>query len=164
MYLISLQVYYGISLNIGVIGGNLFINFAAAGLVECPSYILTIILFNYYGRRVITGLYMLGVGVCCLAISFFSYMVTNQLLVLIFALAGKFFITSTFAIIVSFSLRLHGCNPLSFLLQPIEFSFAIPWIHVDKSLNFISSPTVRLLGRTISNAIATGLSRYVEQF
>lgn len=52
----------GISLNIGVIGGNLFINFAAAGLVECPSYILTIVLFNYFGRRMITACYMLGMN------------------------------------------------------------------------------------------------------
>ena len=92
-------VYYGISLNIGVIAGNLFVNFAAAGLIECPSYILTIILFNYCGRKTITGAYMLGAGLCCLAISFFSSLVNSQILVLIFALCGKFFITSTFAII-----------------------------------------------------------------
>jgi len=100
-------VYYGISLNIGVIGGNLFVNFALAGLIEVPSYLLTIYLFNYMGRKTITAYYMLAAGFCCLVISFFSYVVTVQALVLIFALLGKFFITSTFAIIYVYSAELY---------------------------------------------------------
>ena len=59
------------------------------------------------GRKTLTAFYMLGAGLCCLAISFFSYFINSQAFVLAFALLGKFFITSTFAIIYVYSAELY---------------------------------------------------------
>jgi len=47
-------VYYGISLNIGSYGGNIFISFALAGLVEAPGMVFSIISMRYFGRRILT--------------------------------------------------------------------------------------------------------------
>lgn len=82
LFKIFILLYKGISLNIGDFGGNLFVNFAAAGLIECPSYILTIYLFNYYGRKSLVSSFMfsgnfffflLSPLICLLTSEFFSF-------------------------------------------------------------------------------------------
>ena len=45
-------VYYGLTLNSDtLIPGDLYVNFAVAGLVEFPAYILTTLLLRFIGRR-----------------------------------------------------------------------------------------------------------------
>jgi OCT family organic cation transporter-like MFS transporter 4/5 len=45
-------VYYGIGLNIGNIGGNLFVNFTIFGLVDVPAFILCAIVMAKFNRKV----------------------------------------------------------------------------------------------------------------
>lgn len=45
-------VYYGIGLNIGNIGGDLFLNFLIFGLVDVPSFILAGFTMAHFRRKV----------------------------------------------------------------------------------------------------------------
>ena len=42
--------YYGLSLNIGELGGDLFVNTIISGALEIPSVLLIIVVFTYAGR------------------------------------------------------------------------------------------------------------------
>lgn len=60
-------VYYGLSLNTGELFGNPFLILFIAGVVDVPSYIITGILMNRWGRRsLISSLMVLG-GIACIA-------------------------------------------------------------------------------------------------
>jgi len=43
-------VYYGLTLNTGSLGGNIFINIMIAGAMEVPAYFVTLLLFQFIGR------------------------------------------------------------------------------------------------------------------
>jgi OCT family organic cation transporter-like MFS transporter 4/5 len=100
-------VYYGISFNIGEFGGDLFVNFALAGLVEVPSYLFTIYAFDYVGRRTLTAILMLFGGVSCLGIILSKTLLQSATAIIVSAMLGKFAITSTFAIIYVYSAELY---------------------------------------------------------
>ena len=101
-------VYYGISLNIGDLGGDLFWNFFWAGLVEFPSYFFCMFAFKVIGRRPLLAAMMFGAGIGCLAIVPF-YVVDNKSSswILVFAMFGKFCITSSFGIIYVYSAEVY---------------------------------------------------------
>ncbi|CAG2178290.1 unnamed protein product, partial [Oppiella nova] len=88
-------VYYGISLNIGDFGGDLFISFFIAGVVEFPSYLFPVFAFKYVGRRPVTAALMYFSGLSCLAIIPFITYPVIWLRVTV-AMVGKFFITSSY--------------------------------------------------------------------
>lgn len=100
-FAVNAFVYHGISLNVELIGGNLFFNFAVAGLVEIPSIILNIWGLKYFGRRAFTVGTMLLASLSYLSLSLLdvykqsidSY---HQILELLFAMIGKLFIFSSF--------------------------------------------------------------------
>jgi MFS family permease len=104
-------VYYGISLNVGDLAGDLYWNFFWTGLVEFPSYFFCMIAFKYVGRRPLLAANMFGAGVGCLAIVpfYFSGSTTgsSSTWILVFALFGKFCITSSFGIIYVYSAEVY---------------------------------------------------------
>jgi MFS family permease len=102
-------VYYGISLNIGEIGGNLYWNFFLAGLVEFPSYILCMASFRYIGRRPLLAVTMLGAGICCFAIVLLCIHDRESMSVWIqgFAIFGKFWITISFGLIYVYTAEIY---------------------------------------------------------
>ena len=53
-------VYYALSLSAGDLGGNRYFSFVFSGLVEIPSYVLTIVALN----RCVDACRQLGEGVC----------------------------------------------------------------------------------------------------
>ncbi|KAK2177908.1 hypothetical protein NP493_572g01056 [Ridgeia piscesae] len=73
------MVYYGLSLGVNLIGGDIFFNSFLSGAIEIPSYFIVIPIMN----RV--GLYTVLV---------------------VFSMCGKFFIASTFAVIYVYSAEL----------------------------------------------------------
>lgn len=65
-------VYYGLSLNLGDLGGDLLTNFAIAGLLEVPAFALSILAMQKYGRRPVQAAIMFGSGLgSLLAIPFY---------------------------------------------------------------------------------------------
>lgn len=59
------MVYYALSLSAGDLGGNRYLSFVLSGLIEIPSYILTIVLLNRCVARGVTGWVCTRVGVFC---------------------------------------------------------------------------------------------------
>ncbi|XP_054158733.1 organic cation transporter protein-like [Oppia nitens] len=99
-------VYYGISLNIGDFGGNLFINFFVAGLIEFPSYLFPLMAFPYIGRRPLTSGLMYLSGLSCLAV-IPLLTVPSVWPRLTVALIGKFFITSSYGVIYVYAAEVY---------------------------------------------------------
>ena len=108
-WFVNAFVYYGISLNIGDLGGDLYWNFLFAGLVEFPSYFFTMYIMRYVGRRPLLAANMYGAGLACLAIVALKIFVGDdyQGAVLAFAMIGKFCITSSFGIIYIYSAEIY---------------------------------------------------------
>ena len=61
--------YYGLSLNSGSLGGNIYINFMVGGLVEFPAYTICF-LCNKLGRKGPHVFGMLLAGLACLGTVF----------------------------------------------------------------------------------------------
>ncbi|XP_054158727.1 organic cation transporter protein-like [Oppia nitens] len=105
-WFVNALVYYGISLNIGEFGYNLFINFFIAGLLEVPATLVPIVAINYMGRRPLTAGLMYASGLSCLAIVPLLMMSADWPRVTI-ALIGKFFITSSYAVIYAYGAEVY---------------------------------------------------------
>lgn len=107
-WFVNAFVYYGISLNIGDLGGDLFWNFFFAGLVEFPSYFFTMYIFKYVGRRPLLAIMMYGVGFSCLGvIPFVRDDNRYQAVITAIAMLGKFCVTSSFGIIYVYSAEVY---------------------------------------------------------
>lgn len=64
-WFVNSYVYYGLSLNVKNLGGNMYFNFVLVGLVEIFFYLLIVLLFNWLGRRKSFFYFMMGVvGLC----------------------------------------------------------------------------------------------------
>ncbi|XP_045472357.1 organic cation transporter protein [Harmonia axyridis] len=96
-------VYYGLSLSSGNIKGNPFFILFVMGLIEIPGNILTIMLMDKLGRRLLTSFNMILGGMCCIvAVSITIGSVTSTT----FVFLGKFLIACSFAIIYNYSAEL----------------------------------------------------------
>jgi MFS family permease len=96
-WFVNSAAYYGLTLAAGSAGGGLFTATALSGAVEIPAYILTNFLLDYYGRRAVLCVYMIGGGVSCLAIQLLAS--TAPSIVASCALLGKLCLAASFAVI-----------------------------------------------------------------
>lgn len=94
-------VYYGLSLSTGTLEGNPYFMLFIMGLVEIPSYVLTVYLMDRLGRRSLTVVEMIVGGTCCIIAALTTGAVATS-----FVFAGKFLIASSFAIIYNYSAEL----------------------------------------------------------
>ena len=95
-------VYYGISLNLKNLGGDIYTNFAVSATVELPSYLVTTFLISWIGRRQSLFIFLMGTAASCWCSLKYTHS-TNTFIITILATMGKFFITATFAVIYVFS-------------------------------------------------------------
>ena len=65
-------VYYGLSLNSGNLGGDLFVNIFIGGAVEIPAYALSTVALLKTGRRLPLCVSMVVGGVACLCTMIFE--------------------------------------------------------------------------------------------
>jgi len=96
-WFVNSAAYYGLTLAAGSAGGGLYTATALSGAVEIPAYILTNFLLDYYGRRAVLCVYMIGGGVSCLAIQLLAS--TAPSIVASCALLGKLCLAASFAVI-----------------------------------------------------------------
>jgi len=96
-WFVNSAAYYGLTLAAGSAGGGLYTATALSGAVEIPAYILTNFLLDYYGRRAILCIYMIGGGVSCLAIQILAD--TAPSILASAALLGKLCMAASFAVI-----------------------------------------------------------------
>ncbi|XP_074604769.1 organic cation transporter protein-like [Brevipalpus obovatus] len=105
-FFVNAFVYYGLSLNIGDLNGNLFLNFFFAGLVEVPSYYITAVALNHFDRKTLLKYFMMGAGLSCLSTVLFLSPETTNLRVFL-AMVGKFCVTSSFTLCYVFSSEIY---------------------------------------------------------
>ncbi|XP_074642119.1 organic cation transporter-like protein [Tubulanus polymorphus] len=107
-WMVVSMVYYGLSLNAGNLGGNIFLNSFLSGLVEFPAYTFCILTMNPWGRKPphITAMMIGGVTLVC---TVFVVLYAGDLnwLMVTFAMIGKFGAAAGFAIIYVFSAELY---------------------------------------------------------
>lgn len=96
-------VYYGLSLGVGKLPGDPFLNLFINAVVEIPSYIAVVLLLDKLGRRLITAFLMLLGGVCCIMA---ANMVKGSMTTTTIIMAGKLFIAGSFAVIYNYSAEL----------------------------------------------------------
>lgn len=101
-------VYYGLVLNLGNIGGNLYINSALQGAVEIPAIAISIYILLKKGRRWPLSLTMMIAGVSCiLTVPIYFMNKDLQWLVTLLIMIGKFCISSSNAIMPVFAAELY---------------------------------------------------------
>lgn len=105
-FLVNTLVYYGLSFNVASFAGSIYVNNTINGAVELVSYILVGFTLDKFGRRWITGGFMIFGGIACLVCMALeeaarksddpSSLLEGQRWM---AFAGKFFISGSFAAI-----------------------------------------------------------------
>jgi len=106
-WFVNSHVYYGLSLNVKNLGGNMYVNFILAGLVEIPSYILTVFLLNWSGRRKSLFYFMIGAaGSCYVCMKLQQQEHTNLAWLSASAMFGKFCISASFAVVYVYAAEL----------------------------------------------------------
>ncbi len=98
-------IYYGLSLNTGtLIPGNFHVNFAVGGLIEFPSYLATIVVLLFLGRRLpLTAMFLLA-GFSFLAVALIPERSTTALLAV--ASMAKMGVTAAFAVVYLYGAEL----------------------------------------------------------
>ncbi|XP_036361982.1 organic cation transporter protein-like isoform X1 [Octopus sinensis] len=102
-------VYYGLSLNVGKLYGNLYVNFFLNSVVEFPGYTLCILLLNRVGRKKMHASVMVLAGVTCIAGIFPVLYGTkaHRWMLTASSILGRLFITASFAIVYLYTLELY---------------------------------------------------------
>uniref|UniRef100_A0A2C9K4E3 Major facilitator superfamily (MFS) profile domain-containing protein n=1 Tax=Biomphalaria glabrata TaxID=6526 RepID=A0A2C9K4E3_BIOGL len=107
-WIVASMVYYGLSLNVGNLSGDLYLNFFLSGVVELLSYVLCLIFLDKAGRKLLQCLFMLTAGIACVCTLFPVLYGTKELswITLVLSLVGKFGSSAAFAIIYIYTVEL----------------------------------------------------------
>ncbi|KAI8500561.1 hypothetical protein Bbelb_213790 [Branchiostoma belcheri] len=136
LWIVNTLVYYGISLNLSALSGNVYLNFAISGLIEIPANLLPIFLLNKFGRRWPLCALLLAGGVACIVAFFIpkhlGWMTTTL------AMIGKFCITASFGVTYVFSAEI-------FLTVVRQIGMGMS--SMSARVGGIAAPFVNLLGR-----------------
>lgn len=100
-------VYYGLVLNLGNIGGDIYINTVLSGVVEVPAIAISILFLLKMGRRWPLCLTLMGSGAACLLTLTISPGDTDlEWVTIMLAMAGKFSVSSSNAVMPVFTAEL----------------------------------------------------------
>ncbi|XP_046582091.1 organic cation transporter protein-like [Haliotis rubra] len=101
-------VYYGLSLNVGNLSGDIYLNFFISSLMELLGYIVCHVLMNRVGRKTVLCSSMVLGGLTCIS-SLFPLIHGNSStgwILRAITMAGKLGATTSFAVIYIFSAEL----------------------------------------------------------
>ncbi|RWS22692.1 organic cation transporter protein-like protein [Leptotrombidium deliense] len=99
-WFITVFVYYGVSFNLQGLGGNHFLTFFIAGLVEIPAIILSMFVLKTFDRTSFLSASQIGMFLafmCAAIVSIFN-LKHKVMIVVVFVMFAKFFSTCAFAI------------------------------------------------------------------
>lgn len=106
-WFVNAFVYYGLSLNVGDLGGNLFINFFIFAVAELFSDIFCIYAYKWFGRKNLLVALMAGAGLACVLIIPFTGSDGYTYYRVSLAMIGKFFITTSFHVIYLYAAEIY---------------------------------------------------------
>lgn len=114
-WIVHVLVYYGLSLNVVLLDGDKYNNFAYIALVEIPGFFLPLLIMDRFGRRFsLCGLMLLS-GFCCIATIFAGD--AQPVLQLVLFLIGKLTITASFQVLYFFASEIFPTNVRNTLLS-----------------------------------------------
>ncbi|KAL1138781.1 hypothetical protein AAG570_008843 [Ranatra chinensis] len=160
--------YYSLSLNTGQMFGNPYLMLFVMGLVEIPSYVMTVLVLDRTGRRCLTSSLMIVGGFACLLTAFLPKGWGTVSTAIIFV--GKFCIAGSFAVIYNYSAELFPtvlrntalgvgsmCARTSGALTPLitlldSFDKRVPTV-VFASVTLISGLLTTLLPETLDKPL-----------
>ncbi|XP_035701956.1 organic cation transporter protein isoform X2 [Folsomia candida] len=102
-WFVNSGVYYGLSLNTSNLGGNDYLNFTIAGLVEVPAYTFLLISLQRFGRKIVLCGCMLAGGAFMMACAIVPDEPDWNWVVITFAMIGKMCITASYGVIYIFT-------------------------------------------------------------
>ncbi|XP_046359527.2 organic cation transporter protein-like isoform X1 [Haliotis rufescens] len=102
-------IYYGLTLNVTNLSGNVIINFVLSGLVEAVGYVLTLFLLNRLGRKWLHCSFLLGGGLACLATIFPVLYAAedSKWTLVVLSLGGKMGAAGAFSTLYIFTVELY---------------------------------------------------------
>ncbi|XP_036325496.1 organic cation transporter protein [Rhagoletis pomonella] len=103
VWLTLIIVYYGLTLHLSNLGGDIYLNTIVAGAVEAFSVCISIFVVLKVGLRRSLIAYMLVPGICCLATNLVPTRDDNQMIVVAMAIIAKCVIGANNAIIPSYT-------------------------------------------------------------
>ncbi|XP_005098247.1 organic cation transporter protein [Aplysia californica] len=105
-WLVASMVYYGLSLNVGGLSGNIYLNFFISAVAELASYIFCLLLLDVTGRKPLQCISMLVGGVACIATMAPVITDAPEWITMVLSMVGKFGASAAFAVIYVFSAEL----------------------------------------------------------
>lgn len=88
MWMTSVFIYYGLSINSVSLSGNMYLNYIATAAIEIPGFWTAVLLLDRVGRRVTLFCGFMICAICCIAFAFVSK--SMYILSLILYLTGKY--------------------------------------------------------------------------
>ncbi|XP_068604106.1 solute carrier family 22 member 13-like [Brachionichthys hirsutus] len=98
-------LYYGLSLNVGSFGVNIYLTQFIFGVAEFPANFISLILIQYLGRRISQAGFLMFGGVACLIILAIPKVL--PVVITIIAVLGNFGATAAFSIAYVYSAELY---------------------------------------------------------
>ncbi|SPP76405.1 organic cation transporter protein [Drosophila guanche] len=114
-WIVHVLVYYGLSLNVVLLDGNKYNNFAYIALVEIPGFFLPLLIMDRFGRRFSLCGLMIFSGICCIGTIFAG--ADQPVLQLVLFLVGKLTITASFQVLYFFASEIYPTNLRNSLLS-----------------------------------------------
>eukprot|EP00112_Aurelia_sp_Birch-Aquarium-sp1_P014167 Seg304.1_Seg304.3 transcript_id=Seg304.1_Seg304.3/GoldUCD/mRNA.D3Y31 product="Solute carrier family 22 member 6-A" protein_id=Seg304.1_Seg304.3/GoldUCD/D3Y31 len=134
-------VYYGTSLNIATLTGNLYLNIFVSSLIELPALVFAAVLFRWVGRRSPIICYFALSGTACIIAGSLPMRTGNgkdlTIFKTIFAFIGKFFVSAAFSTLKIFTTELFPT-----VVRNTAFGCCIFWTRVGG----VIAPQILLLG------------------
>ncbi|XP_011293862.1 organic cation transporter protein [Musca domestica] len=103
VWLTLIIIYFGLTLHLSNLGGNIYVNTAIAGAVEAVSICLSVFVVLKLGIRLNLIAYMLIPGICCLAVNIVPKGDENLIYVIALAMIAKCIIGANNAIIPTYT-------------------------------------------------------------
>ncbi|KAH8305803.1 hypothetical protein KR059_011045 [Drosophila kikkawai] len=114
-WIVHVLVYYGLSLNVVLLDGDKYNNFAYIALVEIPGFFMPLLIMDRFGRRYSLCGLMLFSGLCCIGTIFAG--ADQPVLQLVLFLIGKLTITASFQVLYFFASEIYPTNLRNSLLS-----------------------------------------------
>ncbi|XP_061177443.1 organic cation transporter protein-like [Saccostrea echinata] len=149
-WMVASMVFYGLSLNTGILYGDYYINFLIVVLVEFPGHALPLFMIDRFGRKKSHFVYMAVGGLACLSTIFTVNFGGKDLQILTTALAmvGKMFATAAFATIYVLSAELFPTA-----IRNAGMGSSSCWARVGGMISPFIADTADLVGGTSGTAI-----------